>query len=150
MITDYKFPCFCQNRLNISTSTANSDVQELYSKIKKTLLIKAIEIAFPERKHYGKVVRTLLMRLSDFDLKNVIIQYLNKFYNQYNGMITRDNYSVLFVNAALHYVVCQVSANAEHGEIFKRFTGDIVWLSFGNQAIQNMKTKLLETLLNMI
>ena len=41
--------------------------------------------------------------------------------------------------------MCQVSTKVEHAEIFKRFIDDIVWLSFGNQASQNIKTKLLET-----
>ena len=41
--------------------------------------------------------------------------------------------------------MCQVSTEVEHTEIFKRFIDDIVWLSFGHQATQNMKTKLSET-----
>ena len=42
--------------------------------------------------------------------------------------------------------MCQVSKEVEHTEIFKRFIDDAVWLSFGNQATQNIKTKLSETL----
>ena len=52
----------------------------------------------------------------------------------------RDNHSVSLAYKALHYIVCQVST--EHTEMFKRFIDDIVWLSFGNQATQNIKSKL--------
>ena len=41
--------------------------------------------------------------------------------------------------------MCQVFTEVEHTEILKSFINDIVWLSFGNQAMQNIKTKLSET-----
>ena len=65
--------------------------------------------------------------------------------NKKDGIVSEDNHSVSLANKALHYDVCQVSTKAEHTKLFKRFIDDIVWLSFGNQAIQIMKTKLLET-----
>ena len=39
----------------------------------------------------------------------------------------------------------QDSTEVEHTEIFKSFIDDIVWLSFGNEATQNIKAKLSET-----
>ena len=137
---------------NITVRFSNSalyiiaaDVQGLYTNIKRTLLMKALEKALQEHTNYDKEVRKILMWLTDLCLKNVIIQYQNKFYNQKDGIITVDNHSVSLANIALHYIVCQVSTEVEHTEIFKRFIDDIVWLSFGNQATQNIKTKLSET-----
>ena len=42
-------------------------------------------------------------------------------------------------------VLVEPEVEVEHTEIFKPFIDDIVWLSFGNQATQNIKTKLSET-----
>ena len=137
---------------NITVRLSNSalyivaaDVQGLYPNIKRTLLMKALEIALQEHTNYGKEVRKILMWLTDLCLKNVIIQYQNKFYNQKDEIITGDNHSVSLANTALHYIVCQVSIEVEDPEIFKPFINDIVWLSFANQSRQNIKTKLSET-----
>ena len=130
---------------NSALYTVAADVQGLYPNIKRTLLMKALEIALQEHTNYGKEVRKIPMWLTDLCLKNVIIQYQNKFYNQKDGIITGDNHSVSLVNIALHDIVCKVFTEVKHTEIFKRFINDIVWLSFGNQAKQNIKTKLSDT-----
>ena len=52
---------------------------------------------------------------------------------------------IRFLNDVVQTIGYQVSTEVEHTEIFKRFIDDIVWLSFGNQATQNIKTKFSET-----
>ena len=107
--------------------------------------MKALEIPLQEHTNYGKEVGKILMWLTDLCLKNVIIQYQNKFFNQKDRNITGDNHSISLANIALHYIVCQVSTEVQHTEIFKHFIDDIAWYSFGNQATHNIKTKLAET-----
>ena len=86
---------------NITVRFSNSalyivaaDVQGLYHDIKRTLLMEALKTPLQERTNYGKEVRKILKWLTDLCLKNVIIQYQNKFYNQKDGIITGDNHSV--------------------------------------------------------
>ena len=74
-------------------------------------------------------------------LTNIITQYQNTLCNQKDGIITGDNHSISLANIPLHYVVCQVSTEVEHAEIFKRFIDDTVWVSFGNQDTENIIAK---------
>ena len=117
------------------------------STLKGTLLIKAPEITLKEHANNGQKVQKLLFWVIYLCLKNVTIQYQNRFYSQKIGFISESNNSAWLVNLALHYVVCQVFSEIKSVEIFKHFVDDIPRHSLAIKK-QNMKAKLSKAFAN--
>ena len=53
-------------------------------------------------------------------LNNVILQYLDKFYVQENGIVTGDNHSVSTANICMHYILLLLAKVLNKTVVFKK------------------------------
>ena len=121
------------------------DVKSLYPSIPRSLVETALTSALTYHLLFTQAVIDILVNLAMFGLHNVIIQHKQNFYTQKTGIITGDNHSVSLANITLHYVILPVSDILNKSIIFKCFTDDIIWLSFGVETTLEIKNRLLKT-----
>ena len=75
-------------------------------------------------------------------MNNVILQFLDKFYVQKNGIVTGDNHSVSIANICMHYILLPLAKVLNKTVVFKRYIDDITWLSYNYFTTTKIKELL--------
>ena len=117
------------------------DVKALYPSLSRATVLSAIRFALEHCSNFPRNCISIIIDLLSHCLDNVIVQHLDSFYGQINGIITGDNHSVSVANITLHYILLPAADTINRAVIFKRFIDDIVWLSYDldtTNEIQNL------------
>ena len=122
-----------------------ADVQSLYPSVKRCLVRDGIKEALRLCSNYSTTVINLLVELTMYCLKNVVVQNDDKFYNQDEGIITGDNHSVSLANITLHHIILPISNDLNKSELFKRYIDDIIWISQTKTLTDDIEQTLSDT-----
>ena len=85
------------------------DVKAFYLGVKKFLVRNALQFALTRFSDFHPTAITNLIELTMLCLNNVVIQHMNKFFKQPEGIITGDNHSVSLANITLHYIIWPIA-----------------------------------------
>ena len=75
-------------------------------------------------------------------LNNVILQYLDKFYVQKNGIVSGDNHSVSIANICMRYILLPLAKVLNKTVVFRKYIDDIIWLSYNYSTTTKIKEPL--------
>ena len=103
-----------------------ADVKSLYPSVNQDL----IYIMLKHASSFKLEAQQILIELTMTCLNNVILQYLDKFYVQKNGIVTGDNHSVSIANICMHHVLLPLAKVLNKTIVFKKYIDDIIWLSY--------------------
>ena len=81
------------------------DVKASYPSVKRELIKNALAYAVKKYSDFGQAAVDQIVELNMICLDNVVVQHINHFFKQNDGIITGDNHSVSFANITLHYVL---------------------------------------------
>ena len=76
---------------------------------------------------------------------SLAVQNENKFFNQPEGIITRDNDSVSLANLAVHFILLPISEKLNQAILFKRYIDDIIWISKSEELTSEIQDTLTRT-----
>ena len=112
--------------------------------VSRSLVEEALRFALAHYSHFTQAVINILVHLVMFCLDDVIIQHKQNFYTQKTGIITVDDHLVTLANIALHDVILPISHILNQSILFKRFIGDIIWLSHNVKTLLKSRTDSLK------
>ena len=107
-----------------------ADVNSLYPSVNRDLIPIALKHALKTQSSFNLEAQQILVELTMTCLNNVILQYLDKFYVQKNGIVIDDNHSVSTVNICMHCILFPLAKVLNKTVVFKRYIYDIIWLSY--------------------
>ena len=120
----------------------NRDVKSLYPSVNRDLIPIALNHALKTQSSFKLEAQQILIELTMTCLNNVILQYLDKFYVQKNGIVTGDNHSVSIANICMHYILLPLAKVLNKTVVFKRYIDDIIWLSYNYSTTTKIKELL--------
>ena len=85
-----------------------ADVESLYPSVNRDLIFIALKHALKTQTSFKLEAQQIIVELTMTCLNTVILQYLDKFYIQKNGIFTGDNHSVSKANIYMHYTTTAV------------------------------------------
>ena len=115
----------------------------MYPSVPKLLIKKALTFVLKRFSQYTDAAVQILVNIALFCLDNIIILYKDSFFTQKNGIVTGDNHSVSLANIAFHYLILPISSTNNQSVLLKRFTDDIIWLSYGLDTTTKIKQALI-------
>ena len=119
-----------------------ADVKSLYPSVNRDLIPIALNRALKTQSSFKLEAQQILVELTMTCLNNVILQYLDKFYVQKNGIVIGDNHSVSIANIFMHYILLPLAKVLNKTVVFKRYIDDIIWLSYNYSTTTKIKELL--------
>ena len=116
-----------------------ADVKSLYPSVNRDLIPIALKHALKTKFSFKLEAQQIFVQLTMTCLNNVILQYLDKFYVQKNGIVTGNNHSVSIVNICMHYILLPLAKVLNKTVVFKRYIDDIIWLSYNYSTTTKIK-----------
>ena len=107
-----------------------ADLKSLYPSVNRDLIPIALKHALKTQSSFKLKAQQILVELTMTYLNNVILQYLDKFYAQKNGIVIGDNGSVSIANVCMHYILLPLAKVLNKTVVFKRNVDGIIWLSY--------------------